>query len=163
MFGEEDDELQHAVVRLLKRRDLTLATVDWGTDGLTARWLSEVADVRDYYLGGVNLTHERTALRRLNAAAELLSGDDACRSETTRLLAESIRAEFGSDFGLAIGPAPSIAGGSEPGRICFALADRDGTTVKSASYAGHSAVVKPRAAKQALDLLRLKLSSLPER
>src|SRR6476659_5039301 len=29
VFGEEDDELEHAIVRLLRQRDLKLATAEW--------------------------------------------------------------------------------------------------------------------------------------
>ena len=39
VFGEEDDELEHAVVRLLGQHQRTLATCEWGTAGLVADWL----------------------------------------------------------------------------------------------------------------------------
>ena len=43
VFGEEDDELEHAVVRLLKERGRTVAVAEWATDGLVSQWLAEAA------------------------------------------------------------------------------------------------------------------------
>ena len=43
VFGEEDDELEHAVVRLLKERGRSVAVAEWATDGLVSQWLAEVA------------------------------------------------------------------------------------------------------------------------
>ena len=40
VFGEGDDELQHAVVRLLRQRGKTFATAECGTAGLMAAWLA---------------------------------------------------------------------------------------------------------------------------
>lgn len=162
VYGEGDDELQHAVMRLLARRDLTLAVIDWGTGGLPAMWLGELDEAARHYVGGATLTDERTALRWLSASADLITTDNAYRSQTTRLLAESARERFGADIGLAIGPAPQSAStnagtSSEPPQICFALADRGRTIAKSTPYAGHSAILRPRAAKQALNMLRLSL------
>ena len=48
---------------------------------------------------------------------------------------------------------------SDPLEYFFALATADGVTVKTATTAGHPAIVKDRAAKQALNLLRLKLQA----
>jgi nicotinamide-nucleotide amidase len=64
VFGEEDDELQDAVVRLLRQHKKTLATVEWGTAGLVADWLGAVAEGQGHYLGGLVLPGE-TAVRRL--------------------------------------------------------------------------------------------------
>jgi nicotinamide-nucleotide amidase len=164
VFGEEDDELQHAVVRLLQRRDLKLAVTEWGTGGLVARWLAENSGAEDYFAGGTLVTNNITAVKWLETdpevrAAETFTQDDAALSRTTALLAEAARKRFNADIGLAIGRAPAIDPNSaEPQKISLALADRDGTMVRQTPYAGHSAILVPRAAKQALNLLRLKLT-----
>jgi hypothetical protein len=51
--GEGDDELEHAIVKLLAAEQKTLATAEWGSGGMIAHWLSEVPESRDKYLGGV--------------------------------------------------------------------------------------------------------------
>lgn len=159
VFGEEDDELQDAVVRLLQQRDLKLATAEWGTGGLLAQWLGNVPSAAGYYAGGMIVSDELAALRLLESSAELIAGDDAPLSKTTAKLAETARDKFGADFGLAVGREPKSreADGNAPPEICLALARRDGTTVKRTPYAGHTAILKSRCAKQALNLLRLEL------
>jgi len=64
VFGEEDDELQDAVVRILRRHNKTLATVERGTAGLVADWLGSAAEGQDCYRGGLVLPGE-AAVRQL--------------------------------------------------------------------------------------------------
>lgn len=159
VFGEADDELEHAVVRLLRQRDLRLTTIEWGTGGLSAQWLGNVAEAGDYFAGGTIVSGDVAAVKWLETSADLVTSDDACRSATTKRLAEAARERFGADLGLAVGPAPIAreTANDAPPEICFALAKRDGVIVRKTPYAGHSAILKSRAAKQALNLLRLEL------
>ena len=55
VFGEEDDELQDAVVRLLDERGKTLATAEVGTAGLLAEWLAGAEGSADVFRGGLVL------------------------------------------------------------------------------------------------------------
>jgi nicotinamide-nucleotide amidase len=61
-------------------------------------------------------------------------------------------------FALAVGPFPGFdPTAAEPGRVWFGLATPEGVSQMSATFAGHPSILKPRAAKQALNFLRLKL------
>ena len=42
IFGEEDDELEDVVVRLLRQRNESLVVCEWGTCGLIAHWLAAI-------------------------------------------------------------------------------------------------------------------------
>ena len=54
MFGEEDDELEDIVVRLLEQRGLTLATAEWGTGGLVAHRLHDAIEGNEgNFVGGL--------------------------------------------------------------------------------------------------------------
>ena len=55
VFGEEDDELQDAVVRLLRQQNLTLAVDEWATEGLLGKWLAATDQSRSAVLP----THRR--------------------------------------------------------------------------------------------------------
>ncbi len=64
VFGEGDDELEHALVRLLIARQKTLATVEWGSGGTIAHWFSNVPHSDKCFLGGA-VIQNATALAGL--------------------------------------------------------------------------------------------------
>ncbi|MEE2707898.1 MAG: CinA family nicotinamide mononucleotide deamidase-related protein [Planctomycetota bacterium] len=143
-FGEEDDELQHAVSRLLRQQQKTLATAEWGTSGRLGHWLTDLPDAREIYRGGTV------------SAAD--TAED--RPESSELLAHNAaddsRKQYAADYGLAIGPIPTDSDSAD-GKFFFALAGRDAVTVRSGNTGVHPAILKELAAKQALDLLRITL------
>ncbi len=62
VFGEEDEELEDAVVRLLTERGRTLATVELGTAGQLAEWLAHADVGRGAFLGG-QVIHAQSMLQ----------------------------------------------------------------------------------------------------
>ena len=74
-------------------------------------------------------------------------------------LASSVRERLETDYGLALGAFPDPMQSSRD-KFFVGLATRAQTTVAGRRYAGHPDILKTRAAKQALDLLRLHLLKL---
>jgi nicotinamide-nucleotide amidase len=158
IFGEEDDELPDAVGRLLRKRGVTLATAEWGTGGLVARWLSETPAAAGHYVGGVVLGNDEALRATLGIAGAREGAASLVTAETVAAMARAARELLAADFGLAVGPLPPFdAQAPQPHPIHFALASAAGTRLKSSPYAGHPAILRPRAGKQALDLARLEL------
>jgi len=159
VFGEEDDELQDTVIRTLQRHGQTLAVAEWGSGGLLAQWLSEADEDVTSFLGGVVVRDQRQS--ELLAPPTLLAKHGHHSQELVLAMARRCREQFETDYGLAIGAFPkSDADGGEPGRVAFAVAAADGDQSQSSPFAGHPEILKPRAAKQALNLLRKKLLDL---
>ena len=77
IFGEGDDELEDAVVRLLRRHNQTLATAEWGTAGLVADRLGNVRKGEGRYLGGVVVASETALERLLDVPADLMARHSA--------------------------------------------------------------------------------------
>ena len=151
VFGEEEDELQHAVVRELRSRRLTLAVCDWGTRGLVARWLNEVDDVDEPCVQGAVVVSSADGLRVLLETPEVVLPGDS--KEMVGWMASTIRIRCHSHYGLAIGPAPHLPQTSP--QIALAIATPAGVNVYDRSFAGHPEILVPRAAKCALDVVRL--------
>lgn len=158
VFGEDDDQLQDAVVRLLRQKNKTLATVEWGTAGQVADRLGGVAEGQGFFLGGV-VAGGLAALRHaLDLPAGLGERPGAPGPELVTAMAEACRKRFAGALGLAVGPFPKLdPAAAEPRPVLFALAAADGTTTKSVPFAGHPAILKVYSANHALDMVRLRL------
>ena len=140
VFGEDDDQLQHAVVRLLGRCGQTLATVECGAAGLLAEWLGGVEGSADVYLGGLLLTNPTT--------------------KSTETMAACCRAKFGADYGLAVGflPSPTEREAEREGGqplVALVLASPEGIRSQSVPLLIHPDLLRIYIAKQALNLVRL--------
>ncbi len=153
VFGEEDDELEHAVLRLLAERNQTLATVEWGTGGLLAHWLSEVPKAASQYAGGIVVGSTDVGGRFLQSI-EAVKGS---ARETLSALATQSRGLFSADYAIVTGKLPEANQTGEAAEFCYGIAGPDVILVRSSPYLGHPDLLKTRAAKQALNLLRLHL------
>lgn len=142
VFGEEEDELEHAVLRLLKKQKLTLAAEDWATGGLLTKWLAAADSDSDVF----------RASRIPNATSDSLPQNPEAAIE----IAERVRRETQADIGLGIAAFPPQTDG--PGAYVYAaLAMPDQTRKFRFSCAAHPSIVRSRTAKQALNALRLAL------
>ena len=161
IFGEEDDELQHVVVRLLAERKQTLTTIECGTRGMLAHWLGDAAVGTNTYVGG-SVQSDSTLAR---PPAPMFAGRDPTTIDPRQFvldLATNQRVAFPADFALAIGPVPNNdVPGAPRGDVHLALLGPTGIQHKSYTYAGHPDILPARTAKQALNLLRLTLLGRP--
>ena len=73
-------------------------------------------------------------------------------------MASAVREHFDADLGLAVGEFPVLRSGEEhPQEFWLALATPHHVESKTQRFAGHPDILLERSAKQALDLLRLRL------
>jgi competence/damage-inducible protein CinA-like protein len=133
IFGYEDDELQDVVVRLLRERGKTLAVREWGTCGLIANWLAECGP-GDVFVTGAVFANEHPWRE-----------DQVVRMD-------------GADYGIVVGPAPPPdSATTSAGKLVLMLLGGPTPVRKEMPFGGHPEILRPRAAKQALNLLRLHL------
>lgn len=166
VYGEEDDLLQQVVCRQLAAAHATVASWEGGTRGLVAWWLGDAsAEWRSNQAVLAAATAERPTFPATASIVEAsgLAADYrpfvhgtvvADRPTGIRLEAgqeaERVRRDHGTDYGLAIGVFDQDS-------IDIAVAASDGTERLRFSRAGHPGIVIKRAAKQALNALRLSL------
>jgi nicotinamide-nucleotide amidase len=156
VFGYEDSELQNTLVRMLEATGKTLATCELGSAGVIAQWLGEACRGTSVFKGGVTLGSASSATA-LDVAPELATHSGGNQESLVKSLAEAVRKRFNADYGLAVGDLPNAGDIPATAEIYFALASDAGTTSKSNPAAAHSAIVKPLAAKAALNFVRLSL------
>jgi nicotinamide-nucleotide amidase len=159
-FGEEDDELEHVVARLLREQGKTLAVAEWATGGLVEDWLQAATpDDTSYLAIGVTATSVAQLGRVLS-----VEGEDAARlsaaapndSAVATIAAEAVRRLAGADYGLGVAAFPPDVDAPEA-RVCVSIAATERTRRLRFGCATHPAIRRSRTAKQALNALRLAL------
>ncbi len=131
IFGYEDDELQDIVVNLLRKKQRTLVVTEWATCGLISQWLAECGSHDVFRFGHV------------------VTNTEWWRDEG----GWSIQ---GADYELLVGPAttPDLSSSTN---VVITLVHGGKNFRKDFPFTGHPEILRPRAAKQALNLLRLHL------
>lgn len=129
VFGEGDIDLHHALLNELGERGETLATVECCTRGLVAGWLAEDDPEARVFLGGAVMPNV----------------------DSVAAVAENARSEHNATYGLAIGASDA------DGAVEVVVSDGQNVQHETFTWGGHPAVVGPRIAKSALNVLRLKL------
>ena len=160
-YGEEEDELEDVDSRLLVDRHQTVAVAEWATGGLVSEWLAKAAPVESVLASGFVIG----SLKQL----EQLTGETALQhaapsdSIVATTAAEWVRRVIGADYGIGVAAFPPLHDGSAA-KLCISIAGPDRTRRLQFDSATHPAIRQARAAKQALNALRLVLLAreLPE-
>ena len=163
VFGEGNDELQDAVVRLLGRRQETLAVCEWGSGGLISEWFSEASDANGVFHGGIVVRDEQSLRSLLDVPNDLIAQAANDAGPLVAEMARRCRERFGAHLALAVGPYPKFdPAGWNVETVSLALADTKRADVTSAPFSGHPALLKMLTAKRAVNLVRLALLDNPD-
>jgi nicotinamide-nucleotide amidase len=160
VFGENDESLAAVVGRLLDERDCTLATAESCTGGLVGHLLTEVSGISKHYLGGVVAYSNEAKQQFLGVADSLLGAHGAVSPEVAAAMASGCRERFAADLALGITGIAGPTGGSfeKPvGLVYVALAHAEGVATGKYNWPAGRSSIKLRAAKTALNLVRLHL------
>nr|MBA3483790.1 CinA family protein [Pirellulales bacterium] len=157
-YGEEEDELEDVVSRLLVERGQTVAVAEWATGGLVSQALARTAAASTVFAGGVVLS-SLTQLQSLLRVPDVLSlSANPNVSAVAMEAAIAVRNMAGADYGIGIAAFPP-----EPDRpaahVCISITTPQRTRRLRFGSATHPAIRQARAAKQALNALRLILLS----
>lgn len=155
VFGEEDDELEDVVVRVLKEQQKSVAIAEWATAGRVNGWITAIAEEDPCYAGG-EVIGSLQDVRGLATQSSLHTDIEPDSTTMATMLAEAVRDRYGSDFGLGIAAFPQETE-NPTARVYVSLATPTGTKKLRFGCASHPAIKMGRTAKQALNALRLTL------
>jgi nicotinamide-nucleotide amidase len=162
VFGVEDEDLQDAVVRLLREKRKTLATAEGVTAGLVARRLGEVPGASQVFRGGLVAYDNPVKVEMLAVPQRLLDERGAVSSAVVEAMAVGGRTRFRTDLAVStVGIAGPDGGTPEKpvGLVYVGLAWEGGASSVSFSWVGTRREVQSRATKLALNRARLWLLS----
>ena len=161
IFSDNDEALEEVVVRLLKRRNQTLATAESCTGGLMANRITNVSGASEVFLAGYVTYSNSAKIDVLHVDPKLIDKHGAVSEAVARAMAEGARARAASQHGLATTGIAGPTGGSDEkpvGTIYIALASGNSETVaKKFVFPTDRETFKQLAAQAALDLLRRRL------
>ncbi|MBI2440863.1 MAG: competence/damage-inducible protein A [Lentisphaerae bacterium] len=164
VFSEGDVSLAEVVGRLLNEQQRTVATAESCTAGVLAAMLTEAPGASAWFLGGWVVYANRLKTETLGVPAELITREGAVSEAVARCMAEEAGQRSKADYVLALTGIAGPEGGSPEkpvGTVWIALGKRaaGGTQVAAERFllSGNRALVRERAAKTALNMLRLDL------
>ena len=160
VFGEDTDTLERVVARLLGEQGKTIALAESCTGGLVANWLTNVPGISEHFLQGLVTYSNESKTRLLGVPEALFDKVGAVSEEVARLMAENVRERAGTDVGVGISGIAGPDGGTPEkpvGTVHVAVATAGGTVHRALALRGVREVIKDRAAKHALNLVRLSL------
>ena len=164
IYGEDDETLESVVGALLIEKNLTAATAESCTGGLTAHRLTNVPGSSRYFRGAVVAYDNAVKERQLQVDPDLIESCGAVSEEVARAMAENVTRLLDSDVGVGITGIAGPDGGTEEKPVGLtwiavaaprAGAGGSGRTVsRRYQFPGDRFDVKRRAAHAALALLR---------
>jgi len=162
VFGCGDTTLAGAVGQLLIERGLTAAVAESCTGGLIADMLTDVSGISAAFLAGYVCYSNEAKTELLNVPPDLIARHGAVSEEVARAMALGAARRSRADIAVAV---TGIAGptGATPGKpvglAYIALAGGGDVEVQKHVFAPPRRVVKERAARVALNMMRLRILS----
>lgn len=161
IFGTGDEELQHAVAKLLDEKQKTVAVAESLTGGLVMNRLCQIPGISACFLGGCVAYANEAKVIQLGVPAELIAQHGAVSAEVAEAMARGARERFGSDLAVSTTGIAGPGGATETkpvGLAYIGVASQEGVTSHQVNaFIGHRLDIMNRVAKMALNALRLAL------
>ncbi len=162
--GTDDEGVEHAIARQLRRGRWSLAIAESITGGGVGSRLVTVAGASEWFRGGLVTYATSSKVGLADVPEEVLERHGPVSEETAAALAAGARRRLDADVGLGVvGVAgPSSQGGVPLGTVCLGVMGPGGvSSARSVRVPGRDrAVVQEFAASAALDYLRRRLAEL---
>jgi nicotinamide-nucleotide amidase len=160
IFGENDDELEAAIVRLLTERKLTLALAESCTGGGIANRITNVPGASAVFLASFVTYSNAVKEQALGVRAETLAAHGAVSEAVAIEMADGTRRRTGADFALSATGIAGPSGGTETkpvGTVFIGFAATEGAMAVRQFNPFDRETFKYATTTQALELLRRKL------
>ena len=160
VFGADEEELQHVVLRLLAEKKQTLSVAEGVTGGQLAARLTSVPGASAWFWGGVTAYDDSAKLQLLGVPAALIEKHGRVSAEVAEAMAAGCRRLMRTHLAISTVGIAGPAGGDEThpiGMVFAGIAWDGGTASRVSSWIASRPEVQSRTAKMALNLARLHL------
>ena len=158
IFGQDEQTLAGVVAQMLTAGQ-TLAVAESGSDGALARMIGEIPRSGEFFHYGWIAVSDNAKKALLHVAANLIREFGPTSEPVAAAMAASARRISSSTFAMALSGNPDAAGDERflPGTFAIALAHPAGVQTRSFRFSGEREILRDRAAKMALTMLRFYL------
>jgi len=160
ILSTSDETLEEVLVKLLAKRNETLALAESCTGGLLANRVTNVPGASGVFIAGSVPYANQAKIDMLDLNPKLIEKHGAVSEQVARALAEGARAHARSTYALATTGIAGPGGGSNEkpvGTVYIGLAAPDETVVKKLFFPSDRETFKQLTAQAAFDLLRRKV------
>jgi nicotinamide-nucleotide amidase len=160
VFGGDDEDLQHAVLRLLADKRLTLATAESVTCGLVATKIGQVPGASEWFRGGIVAYQNQVKTEVLGVPAKLIEEHDVISAPVVESMATGVRTLLKTDLAVSTVGLAGPGGGTPDkpvGLVYVGFAWKGGVKSQGFSWLGTRAEIQSRTANLALNMARLRL------
>jgi nicotinamide-nucleotide amidase len=169
VFGEDQQTLSSVVSRMLREATIngdpvTIATAESCTGGLLAKYLTDEAGASSFFAAGFITYANDHKTRELNVDPQLIDTAGAVSEPVALAMATGARQAGGVDYAISVTGIAGPDGGTPEkpvGTVWIALAGPAGESARKFVFSGDREMVRDRAAKMALTVLRFALLGKP--
>ena len=160
IFSVSDATLEELIVKLLTKRNATLAISESCTGGLLAHRITNVPGASNVFVAGYVCYANEAKINMLDVDPDLIAKHGAVSELVARMMADGARGHARSTYAVATTGIAGPTGGSPDkpvGTVYVALASSNETTAKKLFFPSDRETFKQLTAQAAFDLLRRKL------
>lgn len=158
VFGEGEDTVEDALVRVLAEQNLTISVAESSTGGAICSRIVNVPGASAVFIEGFVCYSNESKIARLNVPSEFIRMYGAVSESVVMAMASGVRAVTGSDVGLAVTGILGPTGGTDakPVGTTWIACDVEGAlTTLHMQLAGNRRSIKRWAARAAINFARL--------
>lgn len=156
-YGTGDEDLEEAVLSLLKATNKTLSIAESITGGLIGDKITNISGASSVFMAGFITYSNASKTQFLGVKPETLASHGAVSEPVAAEMAEGTRQRSGTDYALSITGIAGPTGGSETkpvGLVFIGVSSAEKTEVRKILFSGDRKMIKERASFSALNLLR---------
>jgi nicotinamide-nucleotide amidase len=160
IYGEENEEIEEIIGRLLTTQHRTLAVAESCTGGMIANRITNVSGSSIYFQRGLVTYSNAAKTDLLDVPPELFARRGAVSREVAEAMASGVRRRAGVDIGLSTTGIAGPTGGTPDkpvGTVWVGYADGEELLAVPFLFADARLRFKERASQAALELLRRKM------
>ncbi|NQZ78845.1 MAG: competence/damage-inducible protein A [Ekhidna sp.] len=160
VFGFDNEEIEEAIGRMLKEKNLTLSVVESCTGGYLSHRITSVPGSSQWFSGGFVPYSNAVKNEQLKVPSEILKEHGAVSEPVVLSLAENVRKELNTDVGVSVSGIAGPGGGSEEkpvGTVWIGYSDRNKTVAKKFQFIRNREINIKFSAIAALNMIRINL------